>query len=116
MRKSRAHGGSRAFRHDKTGVTTYLELENVLRQHKLPLSHLIHTALRYLLDDFPALREAYNEHACRSPSISRAKLREIDRLLQEEIEQMRLARQLRKLRNFGDRMQRFRSKYENPET
>lgn len=91
----------RRTKFDFSKTSNYLELSQVLKTHNITMSSLIRTALDTLLVDFPLLRDCYNDNPLRSPIVSRAKLREVERALQEEIQQLRLQRSIRRLQNFS---------------
>lgn len=90
-------------RYNSARLTCYQELARSLEKKGITLGQLMRCAMDEFLADFPCLRALYHEHALRK-SVSKKILRQLERELQQGIDAATLARQLRYLARFGNRI------------
>lgn len=92
-----------AHRYTKARLTCYKELSDALEQSGISLLALVRCALDHFLEDFPNIRALYHEHGLRT-TVSKRVLRQLEQELADRVDSLRLARQLRYLARFGDRI------------
>lgn len=92
-----------AHRYTNARLTCYQELARALKQHDIPLQGLMRCALDHFLEDFPNIRALYGTRDGRV-TVSKRVLRQLERTLADQVDALKLARQLRYLARFGDRI------------
>jgi len=90
-------------RYNSARLTCYQELARSLEKKGITLGQLMRCAMDEFLADFPNLRALYHEHALRK-SVSKKVLSQLEHELQQEVDTATLARQLRYLQRFGERI------------
>lgn len=92
-----------APRYRKASLTCYQELASSFEKKGISFVSVVRCALDNFLEDFPHIQALYAKHSQRV-SVSKSVLRQLERELATEIDALRLARQLRYLARFGDRI------------
>ncbi len=92
-----------APRYRKASLTCYQELARSFEKKGISFVSVVRCALDAFFEDFPHIQSLYATHSQRV-SVSKNVLRQLERELASEIDALRLARQLRYLARFGDRI------------